>query len=288
MKLLHNAPAITKALILAGFVSACQNEKDAIVSPATSHEQASDANAKTVVTKLLVKDGDANLSYSGVRNVFTKEVVNSKYSKEYAYSGNKIIGTYTNLANYNKINSYDTYTLNAKGLCVESAIMPTLEFTTVYVYNEMNQLLLAYNKNKPNQRQEYQYEMDPDGQGSSLYSVTFYDKNDVLLKELHFKYVDGTDGGYSSFDWFPVNPEHLAQATNKYLPIFGKFSRFLLKQTIEKTYYIPNGVPAEKVYNYTYALNNDGSSAIKSITTKDSWGKTISLIERKYTTPTGL
>jgi hypothetical protein len=284
MKLLHTAPAITKAIVLAAMMSACQNEKDAIVSPAGSLEQVTDANAKTI-TKLLVKDGDASLSYSGARNLFKKEFLDKKYSREYLYGDNKIIGTYTNLANYNKIQSYDVYTLNSKGLCEESAIQPTLQNTTVYVYNEMNQLTLAYNKTHNKQRQEYQYEIDPDGQGTSLYSVTFYDKNDVVLKEIFFKYMDGSNGGYSVQDWYPVNPDHLAQSANKYLPIFGKFSRYLLKQKIEKTYYVPNGVPGEKEFNYSYTFSADGSSAIKSITTKDGWGKVLSNVERTYLTP---
>lgn len=287
MKLLHNAPAITKAIILAGLMSACQNEKDAVVSPVTSHEQTTDANAKTVV-KLLVKDGGTKLSYSGVRNVLSKELVENQYSREYQYGNNKITGSYTNLKQYQKINAYDTYTLNAKGLCVESAIQPTNTNTTVYVYNEMNQLISAYNKTHTKQRQDYQYEIDPDGQGSSLYSVTFYDKNDVVLKEIFFNYKDGTDGGYASLDWYPVNPDHLAQATNKYLPMFGKFSRYLLKQKIEKIYYAPNSVPAEKTYNYSYTESLDGSGAIKTIKTTDYWGKILSNIERKYSTPTGL
>ena len=287
MKLLHNAPAVTKAIVLAAMMSACQNEKDAIVSPAGSLEQVTDENAKTI-TKLLVKDGDASISYSGVRNLFKKEFVDKKYSREYLYGDNKIFGTYTNLANYNKIQSYDVYTLNSKGLCEESAIQPTIQNTTKYVYNEMNQLILAYNKTHNKQRQEYHYEIDPDGQGESLYSVTFYDKNDVVLKEILFKYMDGTDGGYTLQDWYPVNPDHLAQSANKYLPIFGKFSKYLVKQKIEKTYYVPNGYPGEKEFNYNYTLSGDGSATIKSITTKDAWGKVLSNIERKYTTPIGL
>ena len=287
MKLLHNAPAVTKAMIIAAMMSACQNEKDAVVSPVSAHEQAADANAKTVVSRLLINDGGVSLGYSGVRNAFSKETVSQKYSREYQYFNNKIIGSYTNLKQYNKIDAYDTYTLNAKGLCVESAIKPTLEFTTIYVYNEMNQLILAYNKAKPNQRQEYQYEVDPDGQGASLYSVSSYDKNGVLLKETFFKYIDGTDGGYASIDWYPVNPDVLAQSTNKYLPIFGKFSRYLVKQTIDKIYYVPNGVPAEKVYNHSYTQYSE-FAGVKTITTKDQWGKTLSTVERKYSQLTGL
>src|SRR5690349_4369405 len=87
MKLLHNAPAITKAIVLAAIMSACQNEKDAVVSPDNSVEQASDANAKTI-TKLLTKDGDVSLSYSGVRNQFAKEFLDKKYIREYGYSDN--------------------------------------------------------------------------------------------------------------------------------------------------------------------------------------------------------
>lgn len=281
MKLLHNAPAITKALILAGFMSACQNEKDAIVSPATSHEQASDANAKTV-TKLLIKDGGTKLTYSGVRNLLTKELNDADWLRQYTYADNKI--SYSLAKNNSIINNYATYLLNAKGQCVQSSITQYSAQTTIYVYNEMNQLSLAYNKTYPKQRQVFAYEPDLDGQGVSLRSVTFFDKDDVKLKEIEFEYMDGSNGVWSTIDLYPVNPEPLAEATSKYLPIFGKFSRYLVKQKIEKIYYVPNGVPGEKEYNYSYN-SNAASVGVTTVKITDKWGKVLSNIERQYLMP---
>ena len=281
MKLLHNVPAVTKAIILAAMMSACQNEKDGVVAPANSLEQPTDANAKTI-TKLLIKDGGTKLTYSGIRNLLTKELNDAEWLREYSYVDNKIVCALSKGSA--KINNYATYTLNAKGLCEQSAITQYSSQTVIYKYNEMNRLSLAYNKATPNLRQEYKYELDADGQGESLRSITFYDKYDVKLKVIEFKYMDGTNGSWSTNDLYPVNPDHLAEATSKYLPMFGKFSRYLVKQKLEKVYYVPNGVPAETEFNYSY--NSDaGAAGVKTIKTTDYFGKLLSTVERQYLMP---
>ncbi|MCE7069409.1 MULTISPECIES: hypothetical protein [unclassified Dyadobacter] len=296
MKLLHNAPAITKAIVLAAMMSACQNEKDAVVSPATSVEQEKDANAKTAIT-YLIKDGGTKLTYSGIRNQLVKELDGAGWLKEYTYSGNNI----TCALKTNGITVYKnfiTYTLNAKGQCVESVHTATdkvIGGTYIYVYNELNQLTLVYHKSLPKLRQVFEYEQDADNslQGKSLSKITFYDQYDKKEKEIIFKHANGKFVAQSnssgnvyetSLEANPLNPVGLAEANSAYLPIFGKFSRYVLKQTVHKAF-VGQIIYPYPVFNYNLSAKSlGGEITTYDFITKDDFGKILSKVERKYST----
>jgi hypothetical protein len=291
MKLLHTAPAITKAIVLAAMMSACQNEKDAIVSPAGSLEQVTDANAKTAV-KYLIKDGGTKLTYSGVRNLLVKELDASGILKEYTYNGNKIT------CDLKKngvmiIKNFITYTLNSKGQCVESVHTATdkvIAGTYIYVYNEFNQLTLVYHKTLPKLRQVFEYEQDADNslQGKSLSKVTFYDQYDKKEKEIIFQHANGYTNENNQKDFGmetnPLNPVGLAEANSKYLQIFGTFSRYALRQTVHKAF-VGEIIYPYPVFNYSMTAKAlGGEITTYDFITKDDFGKVLSKVERKYST----
>ncbi|MCE7067971.1 hypothetical protein [Dyadobacter sp. CY326] len=296
MKLLHNAPAITKAIVLAAMMSACQNEKDAIVSPDHSLEQVTDSNAKTAV-KYLIKDGGTKLTYSGVRNQLVKELDGFGYLKEYTYSGNQIIcDLKKNGVTINK--NFITYTLNAKGQCVQSVHTATdkvIAGTYIYVYNELNQLTLVYHKTLPKLRQVLEYEQDGDNslQGKSLSKITFYDQYDEKEKEIIFKHANGkfvvqsnANGNVyeTALESNPLNPVGIAEANSKYLPIFGKFSRYVLRQTIHKNF-TGQIIYPYPVFNYSLTAKTLGEEiSTYDFITKDDFGQVVSKVERKYST----
>lgn len=289
MKLLHTAPAITKAIVLAAMMSACRNEKDAIVSPEGSLEQVTDANAKTAV-KYLIKDGGTKLTYSGIRNLLTKELDGSGFLKEYTYTGNKITcDLKKNGVTINK--DFITYTLNTKGQCVQSVHTATdkvIGGTYIYVYNELNQLTSIYHKTLPKLRQVFEYEEDADHDQASLSKITFYDQYDKKEKEILFQYANGYTNANNQKEFImetnPLTPTGLAEATSKYLPIFGKFSRYALKQTVHKAFQGQIIYPYP-VFNYSsIAKNLGGEITTYEFITKDDLGKVLSKVERKYST----
>ncbi|SKB61202.1 hypothetical protein [Dyadobacter psychrophilus] len=296
MKLLQSAHAITKAMILAGLMSACQNEKDAIVAPTSSLEQATDANAKIAV-KYLIKDGGTKLTYSGIRNFLVKELDGAGYLKEYTYDGNKITcDLKKNGITINK--NFITYTLNAKGQCVQSVHTATdkvIAGTYVYVYNEFNQLSLVYHKTLPKLRQVFEYEQDADNslQGKSLSKITFYDQYDVKEKEIIFKHANGKfvtqyhpNGNIyeTANEDNPLNPTGLAEANSKYLPIFGRFSRFALRQTVHKGF-TGQVIYPYPIFNYSLTAKTLGEEiSTYDFITKNDFGQVLSKVERKYST----
>ncbi|MCF2503442.1 hypothetical protein L0663_08655 [Dyadobacter sp. CY107] len=176
MKLFRNAPTITKALVIVGLLGACQNEKDAVLSPiAEQATAASNQNAKIAANSKLISDGSRKLLYSGPRNLVTKETLESyNYYIEYAYSDQYIKSTRYEFSTNKKI-ADNTYTLNANGLCIESSVGNNFNGTTKYEYNENQQLIKAFNKFEPNERQEFEYSLEPNGQ-ARLLSVAFYNK----------------------------------------------------------------------------------------------------------------
>jgi hypothetical protein len=275
MKLIQNAPNIAKALILTGMLGACQNEKVAVVNPLAEQNQRHDfQNFKISAESKLIKDASRVLAYSGPRNLLTKETLESyNYYIEYAYNGQSISGTRYQISTKNQVEK-NVYTLNANGLCIESIVGNNFKVTTVYEYNENQQLIKAYNKSEPNERLEFDYSDETNGQ-AMLLSVTFYDKANLKIKELSYSYAGLTP------DIYPVNPEYLAAGTTKYLPIFGRFSPYLVKMVTEKefTYHPFKEYASARLYAYTqYA---DGK--VKSIKATDvKSGNTYSSTERQY------
>jgi len=274
MNLFQSTSAITKAIIVAGMLGACQTE-NAVVSPVTEQaERANFQNAKISADSKLISDGSRKLSYSGPRNLLTKETLESyNYFIDYAYTEQTIQSTKYEMSTKKKV-ATNTYTLNSNGLCIESSVGNNFSGTTVFKYNENQQLILAYNKFEPNDRQEFKYSAEPEGK-ARLLSVSFYNKENYKIKELTYSYAGATP------DLYPLNPDYLASGTGKYLPIFGKFSPYLVKMVTETkhTYHPHKEFTTGETYEYT--LYADGR--VKSAKATDvKTGNSHFLPERKY------
>ncbi|MCF2491205.1 hypothetical protein [Dyadobacter sp. CY347] len=275
MKLLQNVPTVAKAIIIAGMLGACQNEKDAIVSPGAEQAQnADDKNAKILADSKLISEGSRKLSYSGPRSLLAKEMLEShNYYIDYIYSAQSIQSNKYEISTNKKVTTI-TYTLDANGLCKESSVGNNFSGTTLFKYNENQQLVMAFNKFEPNERQEFKYSAEPAGQ-ARLLSVSFYDKQNYKTKELTYSYA-GTIP-----DLYPLNPDFLASGTGKYLPIFGKFSPYLIKMVTETqhTYHPHKEITSGEIYDYTF----HPEGRVKTIkVTNLKTGNFHFLPERKY------
>lgn len=275
MKILQNLPTLTKAIIIAGMLGACQNEKDAVLSPNVEKASSNSFdNAKTAADSKLISEGSRKLSYSGPRSLLAKETLEThNYYIDYIYSAQSIQSNKYEMSTNKKVNT-NTYTLDANGLCKESSVGNNFSGTTLFKYNENQQLIIASNKFEPNERQEFKYSAEPAGK-ATLLSVSFYDEQNYKTKELTYSYA-GTIP-----DLYPLNPDFLASGTGKYLPIFGKFSPYLIKMVTETqhTYHPHKEITSGEIYDYTFYA--DGRvKTIKATNLKT--GNSHFLPERKY------
>ncbi|SKB61215.1 hypothetical protein [Dyadobacter psychrophilus] len=274
MKLFNKALTITKVFITAGLIASCQSEKDAVVSPVVEQAEKVDENAKISADSKLISDFSRKLSYSGPRNLLAKETLESyNYYIDYVYTAQGIKATKYEISSQKAV-STSTYILNASGLCIESSVGNSFSGTTQYKYNDNQQLILAFNKFEPNERQEFKYSSEPNGQ-ARLLSVSFYDKQNYKTRELIYSYVGNMP------DLYPLNPDFLASGTGKYLPIFGKFSPYLIKMVseTEHTYHPHKEYTSAELYNYKFYA--DGR--VKSIEASDvKTGNTYMISNRTY------
>lgn len=260
-----------KGILIAGMLSACQNENDTVLAPQVP-TTVLDQNARTnLAAGLLIKDGEVSLSYNG-SSVLSKETYSTAYS-EFIYAPQLITATrYT----YGNPSTQYKYTLDMSGRCVQSV---TTNKTYIYEYNVNGQLARFYNKYQPNERREFTYTVDATGWKKSLNMVTFYDEFGAKTKEVKFSY-----GATAIPDKSPVNPDVLPEGVTKYLPIFGNFNTNLVQTLIEDKY-LPNGQKASSTTClYSYTLDYAGKA--KNITVKKVNGTLVSSIDRKYTAPT--
>lgn len=271
MKLFRSTPIAVKAVLLAGMLTACQNEHDSIPAPQAPDQSASDPNARTAVAVgVLVKDGNTELSYKG-QNLLQKESTGSFYN-EFAYAPQLITAT---RIQYGAPSTELKYTLDASGRCVQTVS----DKTYIYVYNANGQLVSCYNKDNTNERRDFSYATDIGGWKKSLSMVTFYDTQGAKTKELKFSY--GATGFIA--DKSPVNPDALPAGVSKYLPIFGTFATNLVKTLVEDKY-LPNGqFGSRSTYHYDYTLDYAGKPT--NITVKKANSTSVSSTTRKYFVP---
>lgn len=271
MKLLRSTPIFMKGILIAGMLSSCQNETDTALAP-HAPTTVSDRNAKTTqAAGLLIKDGEVGLSYQG-SGVLWKEIYTNAYS-EFIYAPQLITAKgykYGNLSTESK------YTLDAFGRCVQSVTNKTY----IYEYDACGQLTKWYNKFQPNERRVFAYTADATGYKKSLSMVTFYDESGTKTKEIKFSY-----GGANVLpDKYPVTPDVLPEAVNRYLPIFGSFNTNLVKNMIEDKYLLNGQKLSSTTYLYSYIFDYAGKA--KNITVKKVNGTLVSSTDRQYSVPT--
>lgn len=277
MKRFKNALTITKVIIAAGLLGACQNEKDAAVSPiAENAEQPNNQKANfALYFKRLIGDGKVTMEYSGPQKLISKEYNTSKNEYTlYSYlDANQITGVKYNSLNQTTIET-SVYVTNSVGKCTEShhAVkgVPVNE-VYVYKYNSDGLLEKTYNKNNSNERQDFTYTPKTNGK-FNLHTIRYYNGNNVKYKELTYIYYNDKEEAAK------VNPACLAKGRGKYLPIFGSFSVNLIKQIVETTFtYQPtNSLTVPHEFSYTW----NGQTEI----VKEKVGATVLLTERKYAT----
>lgn len=274
MKLLRSTPIVVKAILLAGLLSACQNEQDNALVPkgTTSDQEISDQNARTAVAVgSLVKDGTTALAYNN-QNLLRKETYPGFYY-ELTYAPQLITAT---RFQYGMPSTENKYTLDANGRCVQSVT----DKTFIYEYNASGQLSICYNKNQPNERREFSYTVDAGGWKKSLGKVTFYDAQGAKTKEVKFSY--GATGLVP--DKCPLNPDVLPAGISRYLPVFGTFNTNLVKSVIQDTFQ-PNGqLATSTTHLYSYTLNPAGKAT--NVTVKKVNGSLVSSTDRSYFVPT--
>ncbi|WP_026630517.1 hypothetical protein [Dyadobacter alkalitolerans] len=257
MKLLQNVPTITKAIIVVGMLGACQNEKDAIVSPVAEQAEQTN-NLKTNVSyyfRRLVGDDKIALTYGGPQKMLQTQV--DQQSSEFTiyslnYSKDKLLASHFTGANENKTKiGVSEFILNSEGKCIEShhtvSSSPN-ETVYKYEYNTDGLLEKAYNKNSPSERQEFTYSLKTTGK-FNLSKIKFYNANNVETKQLAYSYYSVEE------DIAKINPECLANGRGKYIPIFGYFKVNQIKQIVETTF-VGNPVKEYKaVRSIKYTLN---------------------------------
>jgi hypothetical protein len=275
MKLFRSTPIFIKGILIAGLLSACQNENDTAVAPQTS-TTTSDQNARTAVAAgSLIKDGNIDLAYNSQTPTLLWKEIHASCYYEFIYQPQLITAKGYK---YGNPSTECKYILDTFGRCVQSA---TNWETYIYEYNANGQLTSFYNKYKPNERRVLSYAVDANGWKKSLSMVTFYDESGTKTKELKFSY--GAAAGLLP-DKHPLTPDVLPAEVSKYLPIFGSFNTNLVKTLIEDKY-LPNGQKASSsTYLYSYTLDYTGKA--KNITVKKVNGTFVSSTDRKYFVPT--
>ncbi|WP_353722020.1 hypothetical protein [Dyadobacter sp. 676] len=272
MKLFRGTPIFIKGILIAGMLSACQNENDTAIAP-QAPTSTSDQNARIALAAgTLIKDGNVDLSYNSQSILPWKETYPNGYNV-FVYAPQLItVKGYK----YGVPATETKYTLDASGRCVQTV---TNWATYIYEYNASGQLSACYNKFKPKERRQFTYAPDAIGWKKSLSIVSFYDEFGVRTKELLFGY-----GGASGIpDNHPLNPDVLPSGISKYLPIFGSFNSYLVTCVLEDKYASNGQKTSSNKYFYSYTLDYAGKA--NNITIKRPDGTLVSSTDRKYFTP---
>lgn len=266
---------LANGLLLAGLMSACQNENKNSPIPLAS-ATVSDQNAKTSqVVGQLIKDGDVSLAYSNQNpgNLWKETYGNGTYHV-FEYGSQSIIGKrYVN--GFNKATMVFSYKLDEYGRCIQTVTDKTYQ----YEYDSNGQLTKFYNQFNSSERTEFTYQPDENGAANSLFKVAVYNAAGQKTRELLFNYTITS----AIADKSPINPDVFPKGVSKYLPIFGKFSTNLVQCSSDKTF-MPNGQQlSAATFYHTYELDYAGKA--KNVKVKKYDGTLISSTDRKYTTP---
>jgi hypothetical protein len=274
MKLLQNVPAITKAIIVAGMLGACQNEKDAVVAPISEQAEKTD-NLKTNVAyfyKRLIGDGSTNLSYSGPNKLISYEsVTGSGVHTDYDYNNANIIYARTRKSSNYELIETSAYKLNSEGKCSESHHVKsgTTEIF-IYKYNPEGRLEKVYKESNPNLRQEFAYVNNGSGK-FNLNTINSYDSKGQLIKQTTYSYYTNEE------DISKINPTLIVFGRAKYLPIFGSFNFNSIK-SVNETNYINQAASSTSSREFSYTWNDD--TWTQNVVEKSSIG--VNSFKRKY------
>lgn len=277
MKLLQNLPAFTKAIIVAGMLGACQNEKDALVNPVA--EQAKETNEpnneKTNVAyfyKRLISDGLTALYYTGPYKLLSYEShPGLNAHTDYDYANPNIIYARKKNSSTSAIIETSAYSLNAAGKCTESHhVKNGVTEVYFYKYTPEGRLEQFYKKSNPNDRQEFSYVNNGSG-NFNLSTIKFFDSKGQLYKQSHYYYYKDEE------DAAKLNPASIAIGRAKYLPIFGNFNFNSIRQ-IDETNYTNQATSSTVNREFSYTWNEDTQTVIEKnsigvISTKRKFGK---------------
>ncbi|ACT95720.1 hypothetical protein Dfer_4519 [Dyadobacter fermentans DSM 18053] len=262
-----------KGILLAGLLSACQNENDIKLAPQAPTGE-SDQNARTALAVgKLIKDGQVDLSYQG-SGVLSQETYPNVY---YQFTYNPQLITAKRYVNGSPTEY--KYTLDMNGRCIETVT----DKTYIYEYDVYGQLTRLYNKNQPNEQTVFTYNtVNATNSDRSLATATFYNAQNVKTKALTFGY----GGNMAIPDKHPLNPDVLPAGVSKYLPIFGKFSSNLVQSIYEYKYLLNGQQESITQYTYSYKLNYAGKATNIIVKKYSSQGYVpVSSTDRKYFTP---
>jgi hypothetical protein len=277
MKQFHTIGSLSKGLLLAGLLMACNNEQ--MVTPnETANITADNKNAKVAAfTPRLLKDGSKELEYYGIYNVNrdklwkVKDVPAGEYT-EFSYNGQTITAQRRKISTNNLVYQV-TYQLDANGRCTESFSTETNK-TSKYEYGQLGRLIKLYEKNNPNERIELGY---ASGVVNQLKTMSFFDKLNTKTREVTFNY--NQQGSANPMEnKYPTNPVALDK-TAEYLNIFGLFHANLV--TFEFDQYLQmNGTPMySKQFSYIFNASGYPKTILADV------GNVVETKARTYTTP---
>jgi hypothetical protein len=278
MKRLHIAGNLSKSLLLAGLLTACNSEQ--MVSPnETANITADDKNAKVAAfIPRLLKDGSRELEYYDAYNANRDKLWKVKDSPageytEYLYNGQTITAQRKKISTNNLVYQV-TYQLDANGRCVESSSTETNK-TLKYEYGQLGRLMKVYEKNNPNERMELGY---LPGVATQLKTIYFFDKLNTKTREITFNYNIQGGGGSPMENKYPTNPVALDK-TAEYLNIFGLFHTNLV--TFEFDQYLQmNGTPMySKQFSYIFNASGYAKTILADV------GNVVETKSRTYTVP---
>ncbi|SDH14852.1 YD repeat-containing protein [Dyadobacter soli] len=254
MKKLQLAGNLLKALMLAGVMTACQNQ-DA-VAPLESTTPLMEQAAKTNAELKLVKDGTTNLQYIKQGRLTGKlsKVSETAFYTQYSYD-DSTGDLWITSKRYNKSSNVLVQEIKYKivnGRCVTS-INQTTNWTSEYKYNEMGRLdEVNLSSGALTQKHTFTYDNVANSIGKERLKEIIKSSPIGPYQQINFFYT--LEGSAEKLDNYPLNSEHLG--FDKYLPYFGKFSDVLIQQV--QITPLPFTNQAKPYYKHYYTINSDG------------------------------
>ncbi|MGX5855506.1 hypothetical protein ACWKW6_17760 [Dyadobacter jiangsuensis] len=269
MKQLKIAGTSLKYLLAIGLLTACNHDDP--ITPTQNLEAVSiDKNAKISSLLRLVEDGDASIQYFKTgkfkgRISYIDPGAGKNYCYKYNYDDNNPAGDlWITKRLYNKSGGQLVSEMKFKvvnGLCVLSEALSG--GSAYFSYNAQGQLDEITIKSQGNivMTAKYSYLFDA---ASNTYRL-----DNILRTEVGLNYVNEYKFAYSQLpDKYPLNYE-IFSFTDKYLPIYGKFSDVLVS-VHSVTLDIKKGSPTPTHYLHTYTTDSDGLATM--IETKIAYG----------------
>ncbi|ACT95718.1 hypothetical protein [Dyadobacter fermentans] len=256
MKKLHIAGNLLKGVLLAGMLTACQNED--VLNPKSQESGIrNEAEAKVNAELRLVEDGYNKLKYIKAGRLAGKlsKISGSTLYTEYSYddsTGDLWITSKQYYKANNQLCKEIAYQIKY-GKCVKS-IDKTNNITREYKYNEMGYLQeVSIIGSALSQKSIFTYQQIALGLDSKrLDYITSYNSFGAPYERINFFY--DYNGSPAKADKYFLNPEHTS--LDPYLPYFGKFSDALV-QRVQITPLPYNG-QTKPFYQFFYGINADG------------------------------